>query len=117
MPDLLFLLLMGHILGDFALQSDHMARHKGESKTVLSWHVTIYSLCIAASLWVGLYLHGSERFFSLATLVVMAVLWIVHWCQDYLKVTRFNGSKQSFFVDQALHLLMLYLIRIFVYYD
>ena len=117
MPDLLFLLLMGHILGDFALQSDHMARHKGESVSVLSRHVTVYCLCIAASLWVGLYLNGSERFFTLTTLIVMIILWLEHWLQDHVKVTRFNGSKQSFFMDQALHLLVLYLIRIFIYHD
>jgi len=80
MPDLLFFLLLGHIAGDFALQSDRMAATKGYSKIVLTWHASIYMLCVAISLWIGLYLNGPDSFFTLTTLAVLAALWIVHWC-------------------------------------
>lgn len=116
MPDLLFFLVFGHIAGDFALQSDQMAATKGDSKSVLAWHVSIYTLCIAASLWIGLFLNGLDSFFTLTTLAVMVSLWIVHWLQDLTKVRRFNGTKQAFFVDQTIHLLQLYLIRILIYH-
>ncbi len=116
MPDLLFFLLLGHIVGDFALQSDRMAATKGDSKAVLAWHVTVYTVCIALSLWLGLYFNGQSNFFSLMTPVVLASLWVVHWLQDLTKVSHFNGTKQAFFVDQAIHLLQLYVIRIFIYH-
>jgi uncharacterized membrane protein YphA (DoxX/SURF4 family) len=116
MPDLLFFLLFGHFVGDFALQSDKMAATKGESRRVLTWHVSIYTLCIAGSLWIGLFLKGSEIFLTLTTLIVIVALWGIHWLQDFIKMTRYNGDKQAFFVDQALHLLQLYLIRIFIYH-
>ncbi|MBN4076630.1 DUF3307 domain-containing protein [Gemmatimonas aurantiaca] len=115
MLDLLWFLLLGHYLGDFALQSDAMARTKGSSKRTLTEHVTIYTLCIAASLGIGLQLSGSDAFVSSITLIVLLVLFAEHWIQDLIKETKFNGSKQAFFVDQGLHVAILFLMRIFVF--
>jgi hypothetical protein len=113
MPDILFFLLLGHVFGDYALQTDYMATMKSTSKRVLSLHVLIYTLTIAAFWWVGKLLAKSPDFPASIDLVVLVALYIQHWLQDYVKTTKSNGGKQSFFIDQALHMTALYLIRIF----
>lgn len=115
MVDLLLFLLLGHFLGDFALQSDRVAAEKQQSKAVLSYHVVIYTLVITAALFVGLLLNGSQAFFTLTTVAVIPVVFVAHWIQDYLKAFKFNGTKQAFYVDQAVHVLVLFAIRILAY--
>ena len=115
MVDLLFFLLIGHFLGDFALQSDRVAARKQQSKKVLTYHVALYTLVIALSIFVGLLLNGSTAFFELTTLAVLAVVFVAHWIQDYLKAFKFNGTKQAFYFDQAVHVLILFAIRILAY--
>lgn len=98
--EMLFLLFVGHALGDFALQSDWMARFKnrharqsaGSSQNpqliwlhVLTAHCTIHAgfvYLITGSIWLGL-----------------AEL-IAHWALDYSKGERWIG----FHTDQFGHL-------------
>lgn len=115
MVDLLFFLVLGHFFGDFALQSDRVAAEKQKSQKVLAYHVAMYTIVIALSLFIGLYLNGSNAFFSAATIVVLLVIFAGHWIQDYLKAFRFNGTKQAFYFDQGIHILVLFIIRILVY--
>ena len=72
MLDLLFFLLLGHYLGDFALQSDKMAKYKGESVSVLSLHVLVYTSTLALLLAYGLSFRGDDSFMSMTTLLVVA---------------------------------------------
>ncbi|MCP4582921.1 MAG: DUF3307 domain-containing protein [candidate division Zixibacteria bacterium] len=113
--DILFFLILGHLAGDYALQTDHMAANKGKSITVLSLHVVVY----VVTLWFfflfysvlyqpGLYIQGT-------TFLFLAVLYIQHWGQDYLKSRYKNCSKQMYYLDQILHLAVLYIYRIFIF--
>ncbi|MFH2055327.1 MAG: DUF3307 domain-containing protein [bacterium] len=113
MPDVLFFLLFGHFLGDYALQSDYMAQNKGQSIAVLSFHVLVYTVTLAALWWIGESLNRGGDFFRLTTLAVLAGLYLAHWLQDYLKSRHFNHSKQSYYIDQAVHVGVLFLIRVF----
>ena len=115
MPDLLFFLILGHYVGDFALQTDHMAQFKPKSRLVLTSHVTVYTLTLMAFLWLGLTLNGDDRFFTLTTLGVAAFVYVEHWFQDLMKGTKLGNGKQGFFIDQALHLAVIYLMRVVVY--
>lgn len=115
MPDLLFFLLIGHYIGDFALQSDKMAQNKGRSKVFLSFHVLIYTATLASFLVYGLNLHENTSFMSLTTLLVVAAVYVIHWIQDFIKSQKFNGTKQAYYVDQAIHVITLLIIRIYVY--
>ena len=116
MLDLLFFLILGHYLGDFALQSDTIAREKGGSRKILSLHVAFYTVVIAALLFIGLYFnHQLDEFFTYYTPIVLIAIYIEHWLQDYVKSTRFNGSKQGFYFDQGLHVAVMYLVRLFIY--
>ncbi len=115
MPDLLFLLLLGHFLGDFALQTDSMARDKATSRSALTQHVIVYTLSIGAALAGWLYLAGDAPILTATFAIVLAVVFVEHWVQDFFKPALFNSSKQGFFIDQALHVALLYVIRVFVY--
>jgi len=107
--DILFFLILGHLAGDYAFQTDRMAAEKGRSLTVLSIHTTVYVI----TLWFffllysliyhpGLYIQG-------ATLLFLGALYIQHWGQDFLKSRYKNGSKQMYYLDQVIHLAVLYL--------
>lgn len=113
MPDVLFFLLLGHVFGDYALQTDYMAKTKGTSKAVLSLHVLVYTITIGVFWWLGKMLTGTAEFFTLTHMLVLTVLYVQHWLQDYVKTAKTNGGKQGFFIDQALHIAALYIIRMF----
>lgn len=113
MPDVLFFLLLAHIFGDYALQTDYMAKMKGSSKRVLSLHVLIYTLTIGVFWGIAIKLTGTHEFPTLTQGLVLVALYIQHWLQDYVKTTKSNGGKQWMFLDQALHISALYMIRIF----
>lgn len=115
MIDLLFFLILGHFFGDFALQSDRVAAEKQKSMKVLTYHVVLYTFVVACFLFVGLYLNNSNAFLTGATAIVLVVILVAHWIQDYLKAFHFNGTKQAFYLDQAMHVLILFIIRILVY--
>lgn len=112
MPDTLFFLLLGHVFGDFALQTDRMAKEKAANRRVLSSHVLVYVLTIGAFWWLGEFLNHRSGFPNWVTAIVLAVLYLQHWLQDSIKATKFNGSKQALFIDQAVHLSVLYIIRL-----
>lgn len=116
MPDLLFFLLLGHFLGDFALQTGRMAKLKPTSFRILTEHVTIYTTTLAGSLFVGLTLNGHGHLFATwTTLMVMLFVFAGHLIQDRIKGARFSTVTQAFFIDQALHIIILYLMRIWIY--
>jgi hypothetical protein len=113
--DILFFLILGHLVGDYALQTDFMAENKGKSPLVLSAHVAIY----VASLWAFFMfysiLYQPGLFFKLATLLFLGFVYIEHWLQDYLKNRHKECSKQMYYLDQVLHISILYFYRIFIY--
>ena len=115
MPDLLFFILLGHYIGDFALQSDKMVINKQKSKAFLSLHVLIYTATIAILLAYGLNLHENNSFMSLTTLLVLVAVYVIHWIQDFVKSHKLNGSKQAYYVDQIIHIITLLIIRIYIY--
>lgn len=56
MDDIYFRLLLGHMVGDYLLQSTMMATTKGQSKTWQGWawcflHSVIYTAAICVFLW------------------------------------------------------------------
>lgn len=112
MPDVLFFLILGHIFGDFALQTDYMAKNKGNDKKVLSLHVLVYVVTVGIFWWLGAVLGGNMLFPDAYAALILVGLYIQHWLQDFIKSNKTNGGKHAFFVDQAAHLAILYLIRI-----
>jgi hypothetical protein len=112
MPDVLFFLILGHIFGDFAFQTDYMAQNKGSDKKVLSLHVLVYVITVGMFWWIGAALGGDKTFPDAFAGIILATLYLQHWLQDFIKSNKTNGGKHAFFVDQAAHLAVLYIIRI-----
>jgi hypothetical protein len=89
-----------------------MAQEKSQSPVTLSLHVLIYTLAVGVFWWLGKALNTTGNFLSLTTLIVLAALFVLHWSQDFFKSRYFNHSKQSYYLDQAVHIGMLFAIRI-----
>ena len=90
--NLFLLLVMGHFLGDFALQSDRMAQEKcAGADPTLPW-------------WIWLTAYGAIHGLIVAVLSGLPLLglceWVVHGWIDYGKCRH----RYSLVTDQLLHL-------------
>lgn len=103
----IILLLITHFIGDFILQTDHMALNKSKSNYILFLHCLVYSLCF---LYFGLP-------FAMIT-------FGTHFATDYF-TSRINSyfwinyKRHWFFVgigaDQLIHTITLILTYGFLY--
>lgn len=112
MVDPLFFLIFGHLCGDFALQSDRMARDKQHSVLVLTWHVLVYTTAVALCLLAGLWVNNSWSIGLPMFVTILGIVFFGHWLQDFVKPRRFVNGKQGFYLDQAIHIAILIAIRI-----
>lgn len=90
--NLFLLLAMGHFLGDFALQSDRMAKEKCAAATsTVPW-------------WIWLTAHAAIHGLIVAVLTGIPLLglgeWVLHGLIDYGKCRH----RYSLVIDQLLHL-------------
>lgn len=108
--DLMWFLMLGHLAGDYAFQSDRMADEKRSSHRALTIHVLIYTAAIALVLFIYSQWTGAFLFWTLRTGLILAAMFTLHWTQDYLK-GRYFRSRQAYYQDQLLHLLQLFVIR------
>ena len=112
--DSMWFLMLGHFLGDYAFQSDRIAKIKGENLGLLALHVLVYTLTVAAVYYGGLLLSGrgidSPTWFIFAFLGV----FLVHGAQDFCKARLFSNSRQAYYIDQAIHLIQLFIIRLWL---
>ena len=113
--DVLFFLLLGHFCGDYALQSDKTADKKKSSLIALTTHVIIYTLCIWIFIMAYSFLYNPGIYLRAATLLFMVILFAEHWIQDLIKGRITDCSRQMHFVDQILHIAVLYIYRIFFF--
>jgi hypothetical protein len=110
--DPLFFFLLGHLIGDYALQSDNMASSKSSRFFPLVAHSAIYSIVLALSAFAHDLSYRPPIF--LLVLPWIAPILIIHLLQDFIKVRYFQGSRQAYYIDQAIHLITLYALRIIV---
>ena len=99
-------LLLAHYLADFPLQGDFLANMKGKNSYLLLCHVLIYSLFVGAVLeYLGLYETWK-----------MCVLLFSHNFIDLWKckyASKDTALTTSLYIDQALHLIVLYILMVF----
>jgi len=98
----LVLLFLAHILGDFYLQTDKMAKNKEKPAQLLK-HGGIYTLCMGVILIIGLPFTKELLFLALGASVL-------HLGIDLLKITLGKKLSHVFLLDQAVHILSLILI-------
>ena len=108
-------LFVGHLVGDWLLQNDWMARNKGRAFFTAAGfcHFVLYTLCLSIMFWSAA--HGS----TLPRLAAFSLLiFVSHWLIDALSLAqvwgRFIGQTNTKFVtiavDQIMHLLVLVLL-------
>ncbi len=49
-----------------------------------------------------------------AALKWMPAVFVLHYAQDFVKSRFFNGSKQFYYIDQFIHVTVLYALRIII---
>ncbi|MAA73835.1 MAG: hypothetical protein CMN28_03920 [Salinisphaeraceae bacterium] len=95
-----FFLLVGHALGDFALQTDWMVRHKNhrepppENSCRHPRHIWIHLLTAHALV------HGGAVALTTGMVGLGIAETLAHWLIDYGK----SDGRYGFHVDQLLHL-------------
>lgn len=63
----------------------------------------------------GLALNKNDDLYSLITVYTLLAVFATHWLQDYIKADKYGTSKQAYYLDQAIHIAVLFIIRILVY--
>jgi len=109
--DMMWFLMLSHLVGDYALQSDGIALRKRSSRKILTGHVVIYVVTLAFTLAIYSYFTGQFAFLSLRVMTALFVIFALHWIQDDIKARRFADSGQAYYIDQALHIIQLFLLR------
>jgi hypothetical protein len=109
----LFLLLCGHALADFALQSDWIAKNKSRHAGVPAGYdpkrhgqlQTIWPYVLSAHAFI----HGAFVYLATGSVVLGFVEVLAHWLIDFGKCEQ----KYGIHTDQGLHLLckLLYATR------
>lgn len=106
-------LLLGHLVGDWLLQNDWMA--KGKTRSLLNLagtvHFTIYTTIIIGALWLSGVRDKDLGFY----LVISAIMFVSHWLVDATRLADrwMRLYRQSdlqwvrMVVDQTFHILIL----------
>lgn len=110
--DSLFFLFLGHFAGDYAFQSDALVKNKTSSYTALLLHVIIYSFCIIAAIAFHDIFYNPDLF--IAVLKWIPAILVLHYIQDFVKSRFSNGSKQFYYIDQFVHISILFAVRIII---
>jgi len=98
--DILFYLLAGHMLADFALQSDAMAKGKNRNNKTIPPPGAKYTPCWGYWLTAHSGVHALMVALATGSWVLGACEWVIHWVIDFLKCE----NKFGVHVDQALHI-------------
>lgn len=99
-----FYLLLGHLIGDFVLQTDKMAENKSREWKWNLLHVLVVTLCIyVVTLPSGLLLN-----------LLILFNGMIHFILDYYKIeirkTLHFSELSGFLSDQLIHVLFLFII-------
>lgn len=100
---ILLKLLLAHLIADFVVQTPSMLRRRKSSRWWLLPHVAAFA---------GLSLLLFLPELTISIFIAIAVLALTHLLLDYVK-TRFLGNKIApFLADQALHLLLIWVVAL-----
>lgn len=98
------LIILGHIIGDFYLQTDKMAENKKKSMKYMIMHCLIYALLMAIIIFL---LSNS----IMQTLLITGLILITHFLIDIVKKHIYKKYEKYeymiFLLDQVVHILVL----------
>ncbi len=96
--DAFFHLYLGHLFGDYVLQSGWIARNKMRRKSVLFLHVFLVFIShIVFALGLGF---GTVQFLSILS------IGAIHYLLDSMKIKFFPTGWKGYILDQLLHALV-----------
>lgn len=104
MQSFIWILIVAHLIGDFVLQTNKVAKMKAESAKGLFLHVCLISL--TQMFLLGVY-------YGFLGIVGAIGVGLFHWLIDYSKIritSKFNCQSFYFIFDQVLHMLTIILI-------
>lgn len=96
----LFLLLAGHALADFALQSDSMAKGKNRHRKTHPPPGAKYQPCWHYWLTAHALIHGGVVYLITQSLILGLAEFVSHWVIDFYKCE----NKYGIHTDQGLHI-------------
>lgn len=97
-------LLFAHLLADYPLQGDFLAKEKGRNVIVLFTH---------AGIWTGTILTAAYLLGYDITILDVCILFAVHALADYAKAasigiySRLDPLKGGLLLDQSIHVLQI----------
>lgn len=107
--DFTILLLITHVMGDFHLQSESLARKKKDSIKYLLPHIVIHFVLLIIPLLLSI-LNGMTKY----GLISVATVIISHYIMDYFKIKLNEKYKDKdkllFIIDQIVHISVILLI-------
>ena len=123
----LCILLVGHCVGDYPMQSDFLAKFKGENNLILSIHCILYTACLLIAL---LFTSSASRVYDYRMLII-AIIFITHFVIDKWKcvviarlpkgeLTQSVAERNKrvtlwcYYIDQALHMIINVAIYAFI---
>jgi len=110
LPFVFLLLLFGHVVGDFYLQTNRMAEKKNECWGWFVGHGAIYTMCMAIILFLGVAPEKNLLWMFLFVAGTHIAIDLVKRClksQKQMKQIMRRMMKRIFILDQLAHLLSL----------
>jgi hypothetical protein len=112
-------LLVGHLVGDWLLQNDWMARGKKTGLVTAPGmtHFAIYTVSLLVTLWLAVYQLNYPAFYFLGAGLI---IFISHWFIDATRIVEWwilffgqtNNTMMRVMVDQTLHFLILVMVAV-----
>lgn len=110
--NIILVFLIAHVLGDFYLQTDNIAKEKNEKYSSLFIHAAIYAVI---TIGLALLVSGTAL---LATSIVLSVLhFIVDLIKRYFDKKGKLSKSTLFFSDQVIHLILIVVVSFFMTYQ
>jgi hypothetical protein len=114
-------LLMGHLVGDWLLQSNWMAMGKKNGLVTLAGmvHFATYTAVTTGALWLSGVTENKPAFYLILSAII---IFVSHWLLDTTDIVKLwmhfygQGRSKKFvqvMVDQTFHLLVLTLVTSF----
>lgn len=103
----MLILLLSHFIGDYALQSDYIAKEKENSLYILIAHVSIWTFIVSiTALFLG---------YNVANLDIIFILFLPHFAIDLIKSRNLLwckafSIKTNLAIDQFCHCIQIVIL-------
>ncbi|WP_153731680.1 DUF3307 domain-containing protein [Sporosarcina obsidiansis] len=110
-------LLLGHLVGDYLLQSSWMAMNKADKLFPLLTHCSIYTFSVSTAVIIG----GFPLPIIAVVIIFISHVWldkrifVVWWTKKIMGVKQPEGNWLLIMTDQTFHLLVLGFVAHFFY--